>query len=167
MANSFKIVYSAVVNCSVQGLHNQVSTAAQGWQSTVQDNATAAGGFQDALVMPTISFNATAAPANSKAAFIYAYAGVSADNLTNPATGTEGTLNVVDFTSNALAMRLIGTIPYTTQGETVEGGPFSVAQGFGGILPPYWGIFILNHSGAQVSAAGSSVKYVYVHVTAA
>jgi hypothetical protein len=35
----------------------------------------------------------------------------------------------------------------------------SVASAFGGILPPFWSIVIINHSGAALAASGNTVKW--------
>ncbi len=63
------------------------------------------------------------------------------------------------MTANPQALRQIGFIPYTTQDEVVEAALMSVAAAFGGVLPPYWGLVIMNHSGAALAASGNTVKW--------
>ena len=43
----------------------------------------------------------------------------------------------------------------------------SVANAFGGILPPYWGLVILDYTGAAIAASGNTVKWVGVKVDVA
>jgi hypothetical protein len=73
----------------------------------------------------------------------------------------------VDVTANAQNLRLLGILPYTTQNEVAESSPMSVAAAFGGLLPPYWGVAIINHSGAALAASGNTVKYRRVTATTA
>lgn len=150
------IAYSATQTLTVTNLHSKASSATTGWQSAQVDNTSDLA--LDALVMVVLDF-ANTAPANDKCAYVYAAGATDTGVLTNPASGTEGSITLVDITANAQALKLIGTVPYTTQDEVAEAGPFSVALAFGGILPPYWSIVIMNYSGAALAASGNTVKY--------
>jgi hypothetical protein len=55
-------------------------------------------------------------------------------------------------------LKLIGVVNYQNA-DVAQLATFSVAQAFGGILPPYWGIAIVNHSGAALAASGNYVKW--------
>lgn len=160
--SDLKIAFQSLQTMTVTNLHSLANSATAGWQSAVVDNT--ADLFLDALLMLELEF-ANTAPANSRAAFIYSYGGLESGVYTNPASGTEGALTLVDVTTTPQNLKLIGTIPYTTQNEKAEGGPFSVAAGFGGILPPFWGVALINHSGAALEASGSTVKYRGVYAT--
>jgi hypothetical protein len=111
------------------------------------------------------------APANSKAIFLYAYALIDTAGSIYTSTGdgtidgTEGTLTFPDITAGAIVLPLLGVIPYPTQNKILRGGPFSVAACFGGVLPPKWGIAMINHTGMTLSP--TSIKYIEVYQTVA
>lgn len=158
-AGDAKLVYGSVVTMTVTNLHSLASSATAGWQSAVVDNMTDL--YEDALVQVVLDF-ANTAPANSRAAFIYAYAGLET-TYTNPASGSEATITLTDVTTTAQNLKLVGSVPYNTADEAVESAVFSVAAAFGGILPPKWGLVIVNHSGAALAASGNTVKYTPVY----
>ncbi|HZI93235.1 MAG TPA: hypothetical protein VFE84_03255, partial [Patescibacteria group bacterium] len=107
------------------------------------------------------------APANSKLAYVFAYGGIESGTLSNPVSGSEGTITLTDVTTTGQNLRLLGTMPYNTADEVVESSPMSVAQAFGGVLPPFWGVVIINHSGAALASSGNVVKYRPVYATVA
>jgi hypothetical protein len=158
------ITFSTVQTMTVTNLHSLASSPTAGWQGGAVDNTSDLA--LDALVQVVLDF-ANTAPANSKAAYIYAYGGIESGVYSNPASGTEGTITLVDVTANAQNLRLLGILPYTTQNEVAESSPMSVAAAFGGLLPPYWGVAIINHSGAALAASGNTVKYRRVTATTA
>jgi hypothetical protein len=159
-----QIAFSAAQTMTVTNLHSLASSQTAGWQSGVVDNTSNLA--LDALVMVVLDF-ANTAPANDKCAYVYAYGGVESGVYTNPCTGTEGTLTLPNIGSNPAVVKLIGTVPYNTQDEVAEAGPFSVALAFGGVLPAYWGLAIMNYSGAALAASGNTVKYIRVTATTA
>lgn len=156
MSTPATVSFSSTTSFTVTNLHSLGSSATAGWQSDVVDNTSTT--YLDAIVQVVLDF-ANTAPGSSKAAFVYAYGGAESGTYSNPASGTEGTITLVDVTANAQNLKLIGTIPYTTQDEVAESSPFSVAAAFGGVLPKYWGIVIINHSGAALAASGNTVKW--------
>jgi hypothetical protein len=155
--------YSAVQTMTVTALHSLASSATAGWQSAVVDNSSNL--YLDALVQVVLDF-ANTAPANDKAAYLFAYAGLET-TYTNPASGSEGTITLTNITSTAQNLRLIGTLPYNTADEVVESGAFSVAAGFGGVLPIKWGLVLMNYTGAALAASGNTVKWVGVKASVA
>lgn len=162
-AGDAKLVYASEASMTVTNLHALASSPTSGWQSAVVDNTS--DRYVDALIQVVLDF-ANTAPSGSRCAFVFAYGGLDT-TYTNPASGSEGTLTLADVTANAQNLKLLGTIPYTTQDEAAESAVLSVAQAFGGILPPKWGIVIVNHSGAALAAAGNSVKWRGVHFNVA
>lgn len=156
-----KLAFSTVQTMTVTNLHSLANSATAGWQSGVVDNTSNL--YEDALVQVVLDF-ANTAPANEKAAFVYAYAGLDT-TYSNPASGTEGAITVATIASNPTCFRQIGAIPYTTQDEVAESSPMSVAAAFGGVLPPKWGIVIMNYSGAALAASGNSVTWRGVYHT--
>ena len=160
---SIKLVYGSATAMTVTNLHSLASSATAGWQSAVVDNTSDL--YLDALVQVVFDF-ANTAPANSKAVFVYAYAGLET-TYTNPASGSEGAITLTDVTTTAQNLKLLGIVPYNTADEVVESAVFSVAQAFGGVLPPKWGVVIANYTGAALAASGNTVKYTPVYASVA
>lgn len=149
--------YDTLVSFTVTNLHSLANSATGGWQSAVVDNSSNL--FADAHVFVVLDF-ANTAPADSRAAFIYAYGGVETGVYTNPASGSEGTITLPNITTSPPVLHHIGTAYYNTADEIVEAGPFSVCRGVGvSILPKFWGLVIMNHSGAALHSSGNTVKY--------
>lgn len=147
---------------------NLANSPTAGWMSNAIDNSTNL--YLDALV--TIELAAVnTAPANSKAIFLYAFALVdgsaSAYTSSGSATpsGSEGTLTFPDVTTNAVPMPLLGIVPYPTINIAINGGPFSVAACFGGVLPVKWGVAMINYTGMTLSV--TNIKYIEVYNTVA
>ena len=151
-----KTAYSAATALTVTNLHSLASSATAGWQSSVVDNTTDL--YLDAIVQVVLDF-ANTAPANSKGAYVFAYGGLESGVYSNPASGTQGSITLLDVTTTPQNLRTLGFLPYTTADEVAEGSPLSVAAAFGGVLPPYWGLVIINHSGAALAASGNTVKW--------
>lgn len=148
--------YGDTTTMTVTSLQSLADSLVTGWQSAVVDNTT--DKYLDVLVQVVIDF-ANTVPGNDKKVYVFAYGGIESGVYTNPASGSQGTITVVDFSANESAFKLIGTVPYTTQDEVAESQPMTVAQAFGGVLPPYWGVIVLNRSGAAFAASGNTVKW--------
>lgn len=161
--SSVKLAFSAVSTMTVTNLHSLASSATAGWQSAVVDNTSDL--YEDVLVQVVLDF-ANTAPANDKCAYVYAYGGLET-TYSNPASGTEGAITVTTIVSNPQAFKQIGIVPYNTADEVAESQPMSVASAFGGILPPKWGLVIMNYSGAALASSGNTVKYAGVYHTVA
>jgi hypothetical protein len=157
---TFKELLSALQTFTVDNLHSLASSVTAGWQSAVVDNTSDL--YLDALVMVVLDF-ANTAPANDKAVYLYAYGGLESGVYTNPASGSEGAITLASIAANPQNLKPLGAIPYSTQDEIAEGGPFSVAAAFGGVLPPYWGVVLMNYSGAALHSSGNTVKWRGVH----
>jgi hypothetical protein len=157
-----KQAYQATQTMTTTALQSLASSVTAGWQSSVIDNS--ANLYLDALVVATFAF-ANTAPAGTKAMLLYAYGGLASGTYTYPCTGTEGTLTLSDITANATVVKRIGTVPYLVQNATMSGGPFSVGMAFGGTVVPYWGVAVMNQSGAALQASGTVLQYRGVYYT--
>jgi hypothetical protein len=157
-----KSAYGSATAFTVTNLHSLASSTTAGWQSAVVDNTSNL--YLDALVQIVLDF-ANTAPANSRGVYVFAYGGIESGVYSNPASGSQGTITLLDVTLNNQNLKQIGFIPYTIQDEVAESSPISVAAGFGGVLPPYWGIVLMNHSGAALAGSGNTVKYLPVYST--
>jgi hypothetical protein len=163
-AGDVKLALSAAQTMTVTNLHSLASSATAGWQSDVVDNTTNL--YEDAQVMIVLDF-ANTSPANSRGVYVFAYSGLESGTYTNPVSGSEGTLTLTDVTTTMQNLVQIGFIPYNTADEVAESSVMSVAKFFGGKLPPYWGIALMNHSGAALAASGNTVKWRGVYRTVA
>ncbi|HZI95078.1 MAG TPA: hypothetical protein VFE84_12600 [Patescibacteria group bacterium] len=162
MASNIKSAYDTLVTMTVTNLQSLASSATAGWQSGVVDNTSNL--WLDALVTVVADF-ANTTPANSKKLFVFAYGGIESGVYSNPASGTEGAITLLDVTTTPQNLRYLGDVPYTTQDEVAESSPMSVAAAFSGVLPPYWGVVIINHSGAALAGSGNTVKWKPVYST--
>lgn len=143
-------------------LNSLASSATAGRESTVIDNTSNL--FRDALVTVKIKMPASGTPADSKAVYVYAYA--TADGGSSYSDGATG--SDAAFThSDPPNLKLIGIVSCPANTNTYTGGPFSVAQAFGGTLPAKWGIVVRNHTGLTLDSSGNSAHYQGVYDTVA
>lgn len=146
---------------------NIASSATAGWMSNAIDNSSNL--YSDALVGVELAAVNTA-PANLKAIYLFGYGlieGTTAYTSTGAATpsGSEGTLTFPSITTLPIVMPLLGVVPYPVQNTAINGGPFSVARLFGGVLPPKWGVAMLNYSGMTLSV--TNIYYIEKYDTVA
>ena len=147
---------------------NLASSATAGWVSNAITNSSNL--YLDALVMVQLAAVNTA-PASDKAIYLFAYGlidtGGSVYTSTGAATpsGSEGTLTFPDVSAAGVIMPRLGTIPYPVQNIANNGGPFAIGRCFSGILPPKWGVAMVNYSGMTLNV--TSIKYIEVYNTVA
>ena len=144
------------VTCTITSLAN---SATVGRESTVVSNSTVK--YLDAQVVLKAELS-TGTAANDKAVYVYAYGG-------STTLYTGGNLTGADAAStmrNPTSLRLIGVCPTPTAGLDYIAGPFSVANAFGGVLPPRWGVFVRNYSGVALTANSTGNFLEYHGVTA-
>lgn len=165
-----KVAYSSATSLAdISALNSLATSATAAWQSDAFDNSS--NNYLDILIHAEFAAVNTA-PANSKALFLWvaglvdtagsAYTSSGSD----VPSGTEGTITIPDFTANAIPLRSLGRIPYPVQNKVLNGGPFSVAQAFGGIVPPKFVLIIANHTGYTIAASGNAIKWIGVYETA-
>ncbi len=136
------------ITCTITSLANNGQR-----QSTAIDNTSNV--FFDALVFVKVKSNASGTSA-SGTVNVYAYG--SADGgttYTESATGSDGSITLTSPPN----VRLIGVINVVANSTTYNGGPFSVAQAFGGVVPDHWGIIIENKSSGTLDASVGSSWY--------
>lgn len=126
--------------------------------STVVSSTSTATHFLDALVIASCYIATT--PSSEEAVFFYAYGTVDGSNYTDAVTGTDAALTT--GTRNA---RSLGILSMTSPNVIMRGGPWSVAQAFGGVLPRSWGVIAVNRTGTYLSNANTNANEVkYQHV---
>lgn len=161
-----KEAFQAEQSMTVTSLHSLASSATAGWSSASVDNS--ANLYLDVLVSLHIAAVNTA-PANNQAIYTYAYGSTDGAIFTSTGTsggtvGTEGALTFPSISTLPVLMKLVNVTPYPVQNKALD-DHFSVARAFGGILPPYWGVCIVNFSGMTLAASGNTVKYRGVYAT--
>jgi hypothetical protein len=151
MSTINKMLYGASgqsITCTITGLTNN---SQQG--STALDNTSSL--FLDALVFVKVR---TASAATSATGTLNIYAYGTADGGTTYSDGVSGVNGGVSLTVPP-NVRLIGVINCVANSTTYNGGPFSVALAFGGMLPDHWGIIVENKTGATLDATTGSAWY--------
>lgn len=167
------VTYSSPASLTLTSLTSLASAGY--WGSAAIDNNTTGAYYLDAFVGGKIVINDSI----SADGYIEIYAYGSYDGTTMTAGLNNATLPGVITWSGSLGglsyqdLRLLGvasvddpTDDDATGGELIEFGPFSVAQAFGGFLPPKWGIVIKNSTGAALDATGTGneIKWTGVKV---
>ena len=138
-------------------LASLASSATVGRESTAIDNTSNL--YVDALVYVKVALQA-GAPANDQTVYVFVYGSEDGTNYTDNATGTDAAITM-RVPSN---LRPLGVISTPTNGATYPGGPFSVAQAFGGVMPRKWGIVVRNYSGQTLSATEGNHAYTYTGI---
>lgn len=147
------------------GTNADIATSATaGWKSNAIDNSS--NKYLDALVSIELAAVNTA-PANSKAVFLYAYSLIEGSAYASTGDGTidgsEGTVTFPDITTLPVVLPILGIVPYPVQNKAINSPAFSVAACFGGVLPPKWGIAMINHSGMTLNV--TNIYYIEVYNT--
>lgn len=148
---TIKALYGTSNQALTWTLTSLSNAAAQ--QSTVVDNTSNL--FLDALVFVKLKTGASGVSANG---YVDIYAYGTADGGTTYSDGATGSNGSISPTSPPNLMYL-GRINCVADSTTYEGGPFSVANAFGGLLPDHWGLVLVNNTGATLDASVGSGWY--------
>lgn len=144
------------------------SLADGGFRESTAVNNDSSTNYIDCLVgglvrLGTVSADGTIA--------IYAYGSYDGTEYTAGVSGTDGTItwgttgrSGVESAANLILLGIAST-DSTDSNDYVTWGPFSIAQAFGGSVPPKWGIVLKNSSGAALHATQTSSECVYTGVT--
>lgn len=149
-----KIAYSSKANLTIT-LASLSNGSAR--ESTAIDNTSNL--YDDALVAGFIKAGGSGTSATGYLN-IFAYASVDGGTTyTDACTGSDAA-----HTDN-LNLVFLCKVVMDANGETVKFGPLSIAQAFGGSLPPKWGIVVTNGSGGTLDSTGGNHEIHYVGVT--
>lgn len=118
-----------------------------GRQSTAVDNTSNL--FADVLLMIKSRTGSSGTSSNGYM-LIYAYGSVDGgSSYSGNATGTDGALTPAN-------MNLIGRIDMVANSTDYKSPVMSIAAAFGGVMPAFWGIVVVNNTGATIdSTAGN------------
>lgn len=61
----------------------------------------------------------------------------------------------------------LGSVVVTTAATAATKDNMSVAEAFGGSMPPYWKIYVVNNTGLGLGSSGNSANYVELTLTTA
>lgn len=141
------------LTCTLTSL---ASSLTAGRASTYVDNSTDLN--VDALV--TVKVKTVAGTiANDRAVYVYAY-GYDGSIYTANATGSDAAITLDDPTT----MQVLGMIPVPAANTTYQGGPWSLARLFGGVIPSRWGIVVRNYTGLALSATADDLSVRFLPV---
>ncbi len=95
--------------------------------------------------------------------FLVEVSGTSGASVTGSRTVDIFAVSSVDGTNfsdtNVNNMRKIGYLFFSTNSLTVRSASMSIAQAFGGVVPPKVTIYAVNNSGANLGASGGFGQY--------
>lgn len=159
MANA-KIAYGTDAQAITVTLASLASGSSR--ESALIDNVTNL--FLDALVQAKVKTNASA-PTGDKAVHVYCWGGVDyTATATYPDTVTGADAAITP--NSPTQLKYLGSIWTPAASTTYIGGPFSIAERFGGTLPAKWGLVFTNATGNALDATGGSFEVQYQGVYA-
>lgn len=135
-------VLGSQITCTIDSLSNGANR-----QSDEVNNLTTA--FLDVHLMVVVrTQSSTISSAGTVEVYGYGQVGDAVPYRTDTATAVDGLI------PNIPNARFIGAVQANSGSVTYPGGPFSVANAFGGILPSKWGIIVANRTGNVISNSG-------------
>lgn len=158
MATSILAQYGTngqTISCSIASLANNGQR-----ESDAIDNTS--NSFLDSYVMVKVKTGGSSV-ASTGTVNIYAFGTV--DNGTSYSGGATG-VNAGITAGASPNMPLIGVISASVAGTTYVGGPFSIGQAFGGVVPAKWGIMIENKTGAVLDSTEGNHAKLYQGIAA-
>lgn len=161
---SIKTEYGSVQALTIT-LASLADSATAGRESTAVSNTT--DKFLDVLVSARIKpQNSGSISAPSAVLF---YVAASIDGGTDYPDAVAGTGDAAVTINSPHQLKLLGVINVAAINVSYKGGPWSVAQLFGGKMPEKWVIVAINDCGTALSATGSDhfVKYQGVYASSA
>ena len=154
MATTTKTLYPGRTAITIT-LNSLSNSSTVGRASTVVDNT--ANLYLDALVSLTIQ--ASGSVGTNPIVSVFAYAVGDNSNYTDGVTGADASYTLLT-TPNLRLMDVINVNNTTA----FTSAPKSVANAFGGVLPPKWGIVVVNNSGVALAAAAQTASYEPIQV---
>lgn len=146
---------SQSITCTINSLANGSAR-----ESTAIDNTT--NKYLDAMVYLAFAM-ANTSPGSDKRINIWFYCSEDGTNYSDNATGSDAALTMRTL-PNLFGPFIINT---PTQNITYKHVIPSVAEYFGGILPPKWGIVVENKTGMAVNSSGNTSEYRGIYETIA
>lgn len=148
--------------CNCTGL--ATSSFTSGYESAVVDNTSTK--YLDCLLSGKVTVGTT--PTANTQIQVHVYAPIE-DTPTYPDVldGTESaeTLTNLGVGQGFLKLAAIMPVPVNTSDVSYPFGPVSVANLFGGVMPPLWGIFVTHNTGVNLNGTGANQAFYYKGIT--
>jgi len=130
-----------------------------GRESTfIQSSAINAIDYQIGGIITASSTGATA----SRQIEVWSYGSWDGTNYSAGATGSDAAFSP---TNTKTLLKLITIIPtVATASQAYNWGPFSIAQVYGGTVPPEWGVAVFHNMGANLSATSGNHSVLYTPI---
>ncbi len=130
-----------------------------GRQGTVIDNT--ASTLADALIGGKVTTGTS--PTTAKVIEIWAFGTYDGTTYSSGAGASDAAFTP---TGEKNQMRLLCSIDTdATSNHTYEWGPISVAQAFGGIMPPKWGCYVVHNTAVALNSTGGNHEIKHYPVT--
>lgn len=156
---------AAFTQTNLDGIAHSPSLVA-GWTSAAIDNTSTLA--VDYLVSGQFQVESSGLAAGTIAVYVYAALNDTPtwpDLFSSGTEGTEGTVTIHDTEVRDGAMRLLAAIATdTTASRFYSFPPTSVAQLFGGVLPPYFAIFVTQSTGTTLETTSDPNQVYYMPV---
>lgn len=155
------IIYGSDTSMTVTNLNSMASSATAGWLSAQVSNVSTKA--RDYLIGVKLTM-ANTAPANDKAAYVYVVPWFTTDGGTTWYASTGGVTSVPGTSQAAYTFaspndfRLLGVLSYTTTQQVLQSN-WPLSRAVGNTMPHGFSIFIINFTGAAISASGNVVYY--------
>lgn len=162
--------YGTSTGFTVTNLHSLASSSTRvaGWTSAAVDNTSTLA--VDYLINGKFTLSSSA-PTDGTTVSVYAYgwhASMSAgtpDLFSSGTEGTQGTATVHDEEERDNGMRLLWVGRVDTSTSAVHTmPPTSLALAFGGVVPEYWALWVVQNTGQALAASGNELTYTPVTV---
>lgn len=163
MASTIKTAYPATstvaLTLTLASLASD-STLLAGRASTAVDNTTNLD--LDHLLAGAIATGTSPTVSTTIEVWVYSVASIASGTPTyvDSITGTDAnkTMTSLNVKNSAMRFAALFTVDATT-GRNYFLAPVSVASLFGGSLPPFWGVFVVQNTGVALNATQVALQY--------
>ena len=166
-----KLTYRASSNLTVTALNGGIASSATwvaGWTSGTIDNTSDLD--LDKLVSAKFTVESSGLSAGEIRVYVYAMLDDSnwPDIFSAGTEGTEGTCTLHDTNTRDSSVKLIwSTATDTTASQVYAMDKVSIAQFYGGVLPPKFALIVSHSTGTTLETSGNQVTVVGVYETIA
>jgi len=159
MSTTAKPLYGTATAMTIT-LASLGSSGVSGRQSTTIDNTSDLADDSHVFVKATTGTS----PTGGNAISIYAFGSTDGTLYSGGLGASDATVSPSPTPING-GLQLLATFTVVSASNTAySGGPYSIANAFGGTMPRKWGIFIVQNTGAALNATAGNHSVVYTPV---